>query len=80
MSVLRLVPRPTSNSADLIEILREALAEAEAGVITAMMLITIDNDHGVLTRGIEGERYMTLVGALSAAQHDMLQRAYQGDD
>ena len=80
MSVIELVPRPSADCSDCIEVLREALVEAEAGRITAMSLIIVDNDHGILSQRIEGGRFMTLVGALAAAKHDMLQSAYQGDD
>lgn len=80
MSIVSLLPRPSIDLGDCIATLREALAEAEAGRITAMVLITIDDEHGVLSQRFEGGKFMTLVGALAAAQHDMLQTAYQVDD
>jgi hypothetical protein len=72
---VHLVTVPEEASAKCAELLREALAIAEAGRMRAVCIVTMEEGREVGNRWSAEHSFMELVGALTVAQRDIIEDA-----
>lgn len=75
MAIAKLVTSRSESSAECADILREALADAEAGNVVSLFVVTLDGENGMASAWHDGDRFATLLGAVTIAQRDMIEDA-----
>jgi hypothetical protein len=71
-TVVELKTRPVEVNENVVETLRHALAQAEAGQIKAVAVVGIMPDMSVMTAASSNDCLPSLVGALAILQHRLL--------
>lgn len=75
MTIAKLVTSRSESTSACASILREALADAEAGKVVSLCVVMLDDEKGVWSNWHDGDRFTTLVGAVAIAQRDMIEDA-----
>lgn len=70
--VVRLVPKPTLIDRSVVETLKDALADAEAGKLIAVSVVGVTAAHGMLNYTSMSDRRFELAGALFTAAHELV--------